>query len=149
MTPCVRHGVKRTIIRWIISSLEGWQAITTLGGLSRNVTVTQGCPQVGVLSPLLWCLVVDELLTRLTEGGVYAQGYVDDICILAVEKFPNTLSGLTQWALHAVEVWCDKLSSSVNPNKTGLVTFTRRRNLPGFFELRLYGKILHRCGSVK
>jgi hypothetical protein len=28
----------------------------------------------GVLSPLLWCLVVNELLARLSQGGLYAQG---------------------------------------------------------------------------
>jgi hypothetical protein len=49
-----------------------------------------------VLSPLLWCLIVDELLARLSGGGVYAQGYADDICLLAMGKFLNTVSGLIQ-----------------------------------------------------
>jgi hypothetical protein len=35
--------------------------------------VSRGCPQGGVLLPLLWCLAVDELLTRLNGGGVYTQ----------------------------------------------------------------------------
>jgi hypothetical protein len=41
--------------------------------------VARGCPQGGVLSPLLWCLVVDELITGLNEGGIYVQGYADDM----------------------------------------------------------------------
>ena len=86
----------------------------TLGGLSTNVVVSRGCPQGGVLSTLLWCLVVDELLARLNGGGVYTQGYVDDIRLLAVGKFPNTISGLIQWVLHTVETWCDELRLSVN-----------------------------------
>jgi hypothetical protein len=45
-------------------------------------------------------------------------------CLLAVEKFLNTVSGLTQWALHSVETWCDGHSLSVNPDKNGLITFT-------------------------
>jgi len=64
--------------------------VASLGGFSRSIAVFRGCPQGGVLSPLLWCLVVDGLLARLNEGGVYAQGYADDICLLAVGKFPNT-----------------------------------------------------------
>ena len=104
-------------------------ATVTLGGLTRSVAVSRGCPQGGVLSPLPWCLVVNELLARLNEGSVYSQGYVDDICLLAVEKFPNMVSGLIQWALHTIEVSCDKLSLAVNPNKTELVAFTRRRKL--------------------
>jgi hypothetical protein len=31
--------------------------------------VARGCPQGGVLSPLLWSLVVEELLVGLNQGG--------------------------------------------------------------------------------
>jgi hypothetical protein len=55
-------------------------------------------------------------LVRLNEGSVYAQGYADDICLLAVGKFPNTVSGLIQWPLHTVELWCGGLGLSVNPD---------------------------------
>ena len=105
-------GVERTIVRWVKATLEGRRATAMLGNLSRSVAVSRGCPQGGVLSPLLWCLVVDELLARLSEGGVYAQGYADDICVLAVGKFPNTVSGLIQWALGTVEAWCVRLGLS-------------------------------------
>jgi hypothetical protein len=46
-------------------------------------------------------------------------------------------------------MWCDKLGLSVNPDKTGLVAFTRRRKHPGFFEPRLFGMTLHCSTSVK
>jgi hypothetical protein len=129
--------------------LEGQLATAAmLSGLTRGVAVSRGCPQGGVLSPLLWCLV-NDLLARLNEGGVYSQGYADDVCLLAVGKFPNTVSGLTQWALHTVEAWCDELGLSVNLNKTGLVAFMRRRKLPGFFELCLFGTTLHHSTSFK
>ena len=111
--------------------------------------VSRGCPQGYVLSPLVWCLVVHELLTRLNGGGVYTQGYADDICLLAVGKFPNRVSGLIQWALYTVETWCDELGLSVNPNKTGLVAFMRIRKLPGIFEPCLFGKTLRCSMSVK
>ena len=139
-----KHGVDYTIVRWIRTTLEGRLATATLGGLSKCVGVSRGFPQGGVLSPPLWCLLV-----RLSEEGVYTQGYADDICLLAVGKFPNTVSGLIQWDLHTVETWCDELGLSVNPDKTGLVAFTRRRNLPGFFETRFFGTTLHRSMSVK
>lgn len=54
-----------------------------------------------MLSPFLWCLA-EELTVRLKEGGVYTQSYTDDISLLTVEKFPNTLSELMQQALHTV-----------------------------------------------
>ena len=148
-TALARHGADQTIVQWIRATLEGRLAMAALGDVTRNVAVSRGCPQAGVLSPLLWCLVVSNLLARLNEGNVYTQGYADDICLLAVGKFHNTVSGLIQWALHTVEEWCGGLCLSVNPDKTGLVAFTRKRKLPGFFEPRLFGKILHRSMSVK
>jgi len=72
----------------------GW--VVTLDGFSRSVEVSRGCQQGDVLSPLLWCLGVDELIARLNRGGVYTQGYADNICLQAVGKFPNTVSGLIQ-----------------------------------------------------
>jgi hypothetical protein len=113
-----------------------------------SIAVARGCPQGGVLSPLLWSLVVDELLTGLNQGWIYAQGYVDDICLLTMGKFPNTISGLMQWALNSVEERCDRHGLSVNPDKTGLVAFTQRRKLPGFFEPRLFGMTLRLSESA-
>jgi hypothetical protein len=146
-TALCRHGVEHSIVRWVRATLEGRRATATLGGLSRSFAVSKGCPQGGVLSPLLWCLVVDDLLAGL-NGSVYAQGHVD-ICLLMVGKFPNTVSGFMQMALGIVERWCGEVGLSVNPDKTGLVAFTRRRKLAGFFEPRFFGITLQRSWSVK
>ena len=91
-----KHGVDYTIIQWIRATLEGRMAAATLGGSSKSVVVFRGCPQGGVLSPLLWCLVVDDLIASLNGDGIHTQGYVDDICLLLLGKFPNTLLGLMQ-----------------------------------------------------
>jgi hypothetical protein len=103
--------------------------------------VSKGCSQFGGLSPLQWRLIVNVLLARLNEEGVYSQGYANEICLLAVGKLKNTLSELIQWTLHTVEAWCDELGLSVNPDKTGLVAFTRRRKLPGFLTSSILGNL--------
>jgi len=66
-----RHGVDQIIVQWIRATLDSQLATVAFGGVSRSVAVSRGCPQGG-LSPLLWCLVVNELLVRLNEGSVYA-----------------------------------------------------------------------------
>jgi hypothetical protein len=97
----------------------------------------------------LLCLVVDDLIARLSVGSVYCQGYADDICLLAVGKFPNTVSELMQRALHTVENWCGRVGLSVNRDKTDLVIFTRKRKLSGFFEPLFFGVTVHCSESVK
>jgi hypothetical protein len=76
-----------------------------------------------MLLPLLWCLLVDDLRVRLNEGGVYTQGYNDDICLLAVQKFPNTVRTHAAGPSHRT----DLTGLLVNPNNTDLATYTRKR----------------------
>ena len=54
-----------------------------------------------------------------------------------------------QWALSTIEIWCNKVGLSVNPDKTGLVAFTRKRKLQGFFEPHVFAVKLSFLGSVK
>jgi hypothetical protein len=70
----IKHRVDYTIVRWIRATLEGRLAAATLGRSSRNIEVSRGCPQGGVLSPFLWCLVVDNLTARLNRGwSIYSR----------------------------------------------------------------------------
>jgi retron-type reverse transcriptase len=72
--------------------LESRNIIVTLSGETRTVSATRGCPQGGVLSPLLWNLVVYNLIRELNNDGYYTVGYADDIAILINGKFPHTVS---------------------------------------------------------
>ena len=54
-----------------------------------------------------------------------------------------------QCALPTVEIWHDEVGLSVNPDKTGLVAFTKKRKLQGFFEPQLFGVKLRLSRSVK
>lgn len=84
----VQNVVYYTIVRWFGASQEDRLATVNLGGFSRSVLMSRGCP---VLSPLLWGLVINELLAGLNEGGVCTQVYADDISVIAVGKFPSTI----------------------------------------------------------
>jgi hypothetical protein len=89
----VRHGVDHTIIRWIRATLEGQQATATLGETSMSVAVSRGCPQGGVLSPLLWCFVVDEAL--------WGRGLCTRICGLHLSPGSGKIPKYSIWA-HSV-----------------------------------------------
>jgi retron-type reverse transcriptase len=52
-------------VKWIIGMLECRIVTAGLGEEQATVETTRGCPQRGVLSPLLWSLVIDELLNDL------------------------------------------------------------------------------------
>jgi len=121
-----KHGVDVSITKWINSMLQSRIIRANLLSEVREITATRGCPQGGVLSPLLWSLVVDELLTKLTQEGYYIQSYADDIAIVVFGKFPNTVTDLMNRGLREINNWCKKEGLGVNPQKTIIVPFTRK-----------------------
>ena len=145
---CRTFGLDNTVIRWIQVMLES-RIITSSDGIAKvHSTVARGCPQGGVLSPLLWCLVLDGLLRNLNEAGVYAQGYADDLAIVVTGRFPSTIKELMQGALRKVEQWCHTHGLSVNPEKTEVVPFTNKRGVD-LNGLTLFGSELRLSKSVK
>ena len=124
----VAKGVDGTTAGWISNMLEMRQFSTTLGSTEFSFNVIRGCPRGGVLSLLLWSLVVDDLINSL---GFYTQGYADDIVILSKGKLSDVVSDRMQAALNFVTLWCKDKGLSVNPTKTEIVLFTRNRRLRG------------------
>jgi hypothetical protein len=123
--------------------------IATLAAETLEGSVARGCPQGGILSPLLWSLVVDKLVEGLKENGYNTLGYADDIAILDSGKFPYTVSELLQEALSMVQQWCEGTQLSINPQKMVVVPFTRNRDLRGLKEPTLSGYKLHLATEVK
>jgi hypothetical protein len=143
------HGIEPAICRWIRAMLESRTIISTLSGEILRVSAAGGCPQGGVLSPLLWSLVVDDLLWELNDKGYYTVGYADDTAILIQGKFPSTASECLQMALYTVQRWCERTDFPINPNKMVIVPFTRRRKIKNHRELTLFNKTIQFSDDVK
>jgi hypothetical protein len=62
ITAARERGLEKTCCRWVRSMVKSRLVLTSLMGSSMTAKV-MGCPQGRVLSPLLWNLVVDRLLT--------------------------------------------------------------------------------------
>ncbi|CAL1681165.1 unnamed protein product [Lasius platythorax] len=144
-----RHGIDPTIRRWLRNMLSSRRLTICRGGLTVEAKATKGCQQGGVISPLLWNLVVDELIVRLNQGGFYTQAYADDLATFVIARDANTVSGLLRTALGRIKRWCIETGLSVNPDKTELVVFTGKRKLEGWSNPIFYGKELKPTGSVK
>nr|CAH7739178.1 unnamed protein product [Callosobruchus chinensis] len=116
----------------------------SLCGVTREVKTERGFPQDGVLSPRLWNLVVGSLLVALND-----QGYADDIVILIRRKHMGTYLEIMQRALSIVERWCVTEGLSVNPSKTIMVPFTKRRNAKITRASILFGNQIEVAREVK
>jgi hypothetical protein len=118
-------------------------------GSSLTAKVVQGCPQGGVLSPLLWNLVVDRLLATTNDLGFCTFGYPDDSVIIVQGKFAHTVRELMQDAPNMVVKWTVEEGLNISPHKTAIVPFTNRRKIEDLGPLILHGKELKMLGGVK
>ncbi|RVE45866.1 hypothetical protein evm_009465 [Chilo suppressalis] len=110
---------------------------------------TNGCPQGGVLSPLLWNVVVNDLITKLNNLHFHTVGYADDLAIIIPGKFACTACEVTRGAMKVVEKWCDDYGLKVNPVKTELVMFTNKRSLGDYRLPKLFNTTLRLSNEVK
>ncbi len=123
--------IPNNIIRWYMNLLRGRQVTAEVQGISSKVVPARGSPQGGVLSPLIWNLIMDELLVSFKRGPVKAIGYADDVLLYVTGRFPLTLAELIQPELDRVVKWGKTNGLSFNPLKTNAVLFTRnKRKIP-------------------
>jgi hypothetical protein len=81
-TAARERGLEETCCRWVRSMLESRLVYTSLMGSNLTAQVARGCPQAGILSPLLWNLVADRLLVETNDPGFSTFGYADNIVII-------------------------------------------------------------------
>ena len=143
------HDVNPTLIRWIVNLLMMRVLKSELKGSSIERTPVRGCPQGGVLSPLLWNIVADGLLSILNSLHVLTVAYADDFPIVVRGKFPGVLFSKMQLTLNTVSEWCNGCGLSVNPDKTSVILFTNKRKISGIKPLLFYGKRLEMVTQVK
>jgi len=143
------HGIPEALVDWTQNMLSGRDLTVSLGKETVRGRPAGGCPQGGVLSPLLWCLVVDELLTKLKEAGFLVFGYADDVAIVTRGNFLNTLKERMDIALRIIQNWCIAVGLTVNPSKTAAMIFTRKYKPEPIGLLKLWGKEIAYTSSVK
>jgi hypothetical protein len=79
ITAARESGLEKTCCRWVGSKLESRLVHTSLmdNNLAKAAKVVGGCPKGGGVSPLLWNLVVDNLLVEASSLGFNIFGYAD------------------------------------------------------------------------
>jgi hypothetical protein len=99
------------------------------------------------MSPLLWCLIVDDQVTRLSRGRVYPQGYADDTEPSSSVEIPRTRCRSSYSGPSTPQPLGAARSMSLNPEVNEPI-LTMKRNLPDFFAPVFFEVTLHRSQPV-
>jgi hypothetical protein len=124
-------GINISIINWYCKILGNRCVTAELQGVKGSRIPSKGTPQGGVLSPMIWNLIMNKLMLQFKGCAVKAIAYADDVILIVTGKDPTTLVSLMQQALDRVLAWGRKNGLSFNPDKTCVVIFsasTRKKN---------------------
>ncbi|XP_052744146.1 uncharacterized protein LOC128199286 [Bicyclus anynana] len=122
-----RDGIDDIVKSWIMNMLTHRLISADLGGETQTVRSTRGFPQGGCLSPLLWCLLLDSLIVKINDMRIYMQAYSDDGVLLVTGRDLHTVRNIMCKGIKNTLAWCREKGLNLNPFKTKLVLFTRRR----------------------
>ncbi|XP_050710062.1 uncharacterized protein LOC126994834 [Eriocheir sinensis] len=126
------RGVRGRLLAWVGHYLEGRRAAVRFQGHTSAIeTFENGTPQGGVLSPVLFNLLVEKLAALPTSGTARVLSYADDVAL--VVWGPNQVACARQ-LLRRLTQTCAALGLVVNRTKTKAMTF-RHGHLPEPFDL--------------
>ena len=138
---------------WIHKFLTTKTVIFNLKGMALIRFIIKGTPQGGVLSPFLWNLVFNSLITKLQDlinNYEVAQGFADDLAGVMTGQDLQVILRRTQAFMDTIIRWCNdhhlELSSS---SKTCIIIFTWKRKFQPSPASNIYEFILPFSSSVK
>ena len=81
-TILAQSRISPTVANWICLMVSNRTISLTLNGMTITRRVSRGCPQGGVLSPLLWNITMNGLLSDPSIHQDFLQAFADDLAIL-------------------------------------------------------------------
>ena len=142
-------GLPQVIVRWINAMLRSRTVTVTVQGATVSKRVKKGCPQGGIMSPLLWNLVINSLLLLINSTSADSEGFADDVNFLVRGIDIDTIIDICQQCLDRIREWGLKTGLNFSPTKTEAILFTWKKKWNIKTPLKLGDKEIKMCNQVK
>jgi ribonuclease HI len=96
-------------------------------GASSAKSSNKGCIQGSACGPVLWNIVLDELLQIKYHSSVHIQAFADDVLLIIKHKDTNALEQIANETLSIVTNWGDKVKLKFSEEKTNALFITKRK----------------------
>jgi hypothetical protein len=145
------RGVDEGVIKWIRSMLRSRRVRARVDECNREFTTVKGTPQGGCISPLLWCLLVDDLIKKVRLAGGNPIEYADDLGIIVSGKrwMREILCDIMGKVIKTVEEWCVSEGLSVSAGKSNIMEFSKARVRPLLRSFYMFGELIPQAKSIK
>jgi len=136
-----RCEVNNQFTNWYYFFLQNRELTVNLNGTERHKRPMRGTPQGGILSPIIWNICIDSLISELDNTSADVVGFADDILTIATGLDLNTVVSIAQNTINIATKWGVTNSLKFSPLKSCAIIFTNRqiKKLP---ELYMNGCVL-------
>ena len=135
------QGKLLKILSWYLSHRQTTIQVNETFGIPFNCGL--GVPQGGVLSPTLFAIYINDMLSGISGFGKCLQ-YADDTSIILSDPNHIQLSEKCQSTCDKLTAWLSKWRLKANCSKTDLLVFHGNCDVP-----RLSGESINKCSSTK
>ena len=142
--------IPKIIACWIKDMLTDRSIILTLHGSSITRKIYKGCPQGGILSPLLWNLTLNTLLDCNNMEEDFIQAFADDLAILIIGTDLNvTMRDIANKYLRLIDRWCSENGVKLSTIKTKAIIFSTLNRKYKIHALKLKDETIDFSDEVK
>ena len=118
-------GIANCMIKWIRDFLSDRIAKVEIdNATSRYKLMRNGLPQGAVLSPILFCIFINDLPDIVADDPVKISLYADDLAVWSSNTNINVAKSEVQNALNKIETWVKKWNMAINVEKCETCLFT-------------------------
>ena len=135
------QGKLLKILSWYLSHRQTTIQVNETFGTAFNCGL--GVPQGGVLSPTLFAIYINDMLSGISGFGKCLQ-YADDTSIILSDLNHIQLSEKCQSSCDKLTAWLSKWRLKANCSKTDLLVFYGNCDVP-----KLSGESINKCSSTK
>ncbi|XP_063382997.1 uncharacterized protein LOC134669402 [Cydia fagiglandana] len=112
--------------RTIDSYLENRKVTVRYAGQEYNKGTNKGCVQGSIGGPILWNLLLDPLLRKLEQNGVFCQAFADDVVLIFDGDTALDIETQANATLEHVRTWGIDHKLKFAPHKTCAMVITRK-----------------------
>jgi ribonuclease HI len=123
------RNISQVIINWYDFLLRNRLVTCSLNDIQQSIQPTQGTPQGGVLSAVIWNLVNQTLLDKFQNNDILPTGLADDSALGTNKGTELEMIERMQPALNIVHEWGLEEGLVFNASKTAAMMFTQKTGL--------------------